>query len=123
MDSVGDLERLARSFERHLRAENKSPKTVTTYGDSVAQLTQYLAGEGVTSGAEIRREHIAAFMEHLLGKRSAATASLRFRALQQFFRITAKGSHQAAFGYPRTTYCFASGLKRSPIPTVMKSLS
>ena len=30
MDSVGDLERLARSFERHLRAENKSPKTVIT---------------------------------------------------------------------------------------------
>ena len=29
MDSVGDLERLARSFERHLRAENTSPKTVT----------------------------------------------------------------------------------------------
>ena len=26
MDSVGDLERLARSFERHLRSENKSPR-------------------------------------------------------------------------------------------------
>ena len=44
MDSVGDLERLGRSFERHLRAENKSPKTVTTYSESVAQLQVYLAG-------------------------------------------------------------------------------
>ena len=43
MDSVGDLERLARSFERHLRAENKSPKTVTAYGESVTQLWGYLA--------------------------------------------------------------------------------
>jgi len=47
MDSVGDLERLARSFERHLRAENKSRKTVTTYGASAIQLMQYLAGEGL----------------------------------------------------------------------------
>jgi hypothetical protein len=28
MDSVGELDRLARSFARHLRADNKSPKTV-----------------------------------------------------------------------------------------------
>ena len=84
MNSVGDLDRLGRSFERHLRAENKSPKTVTTYGESVTQLTQYLAGDGVTSVAEVRREHIEGFMAHLLEKRSAATASLRFRALQQF---------------------------------------
>ena len=33
VDSVGDLERRGTSFERHLRAENKSPKTVTTYGN------------------------------------------------------------------------------------------
>jgi site-specific recombinase XerD len=75
VNSVGDLERLGRSFERHLRAENKSPKTVTTYGDSVAQLREYLAGEGITSADEVRREHIEGFMEHLLENRSAATAS------------------------------------------------
>ena len=78
MNSVGDLERLARSFERHLRAENKSPKTVTTYGESVTQLWGYLAGEGITSVGQIRRVHIEGFMENLLEKRSAATASLRF---------------------------------------------
>jgi hypothetical protein len=32
MDRLGDLDRLARSFERNLRAENKSAKTVATYG-------------------------------------------------------------------------------------------
>ena len=85
VDSVGDLERLGRSFERHLRAENKSPKTVTTYGDSVAQLRGYLVAEGIGSAVEVRREHLEGFMGHLLTTRSAATASVRFRALQQFF--------------------------------------
>ncbi len=93
VNSVGDLERLGRSFERHLRAENKSPKTVTTYGESVTQLQTYLAGEGVTSVAEVRREHIEAFMADLLGRRSAATASVRFRALQQFFRWLVDDEH------------------------------
>ena len=96
MESVGDLERLARSFERHLRAENKSPKTVTTYGDSVTQLRVYLTGEGITSAVQIRREHVEGFMEQILEKRSAATASVRFRALQQFFRWLADDEHVEA---------------------------
>jgi len=93
VQSVGDLERLGRSFERHLRAENKSPKTVTTYGDSVSQLREYLAREGITSAGEVGREHIEGFMEHILEKRSAATASVRFRALQQFFRWLVDDEH------------------------------
>ncbi len=93
MDSVGDLERLERSFERHLRAENKSPKTVTTYGESVAQLRVYLAGEGIVSAHEVRREQVEGFMAHLLETRSAATASVRFRALQQFFRWLVDDEH------------------------------
>jgi hypothetical protein len=31
MDSVGELDRFARPFARHLKAENKSPMTVETY--------------------------------------------------------------------------------------------
>jgi site-specific recombinase XerD len=93
MESVGDLERLARSFERHLRAENKSSKTVTTYGESVIQLRAYLAGEGITSADEVRREHVEGFLEQLLEKRSVATASVRFRALQQFFRWLVGDEH------------------------------
>jgi site-specific recombinase XerD len=93
VESVGDLERLGRSFERHLRAENKSPKTVTTYGDSVAQLRAYLAAEGIGSAAEVRRQDLEGFMGHLLTTRSAATASVRFRALQQFFRWLVDDEH------------------------------
>ena len=53
----------------------------------------YLAGEGITSADEIRREHLEGFMAHLLEKRSAATASVRFRALQQFFRWLLDDEH------------------------------
>jgi Phage integrase, N-terminal SAM-like domain len=35
---------LARSFERHLRAENKSDRTVETYLEAVRLLEAFLAG-------------------------------------------------------------------------------
>ena len=38
---------LARSFERHLRAENKSDRTVETYLEAVRLLEAFLAGRGV----------------------------------------------------------------------------
>ncbi len=39
--SVDDL---ARSFERHLRAERKSPRTIETYLEAVQLLTAFLSG-------------------------------------------------------------------------------
>jgi site-specific recombinase XerD len=59
----------------------------------VTQLWGYLAAEGITAVGQIRREHVEGFMENLLEKRSAATASLRFRALQQFFRWLVDDEH------------------------------
>jgi hypothetical protein len=40
MNTIGDLARLTASFERHLRAENKSPKTVETYAEAITSLTR-----------------------------------------------------------------------------------
>jgi hypothetical protein len=55
MDRIGDLDRLARSFERHLRAENKSPKTVATYGEAITQLSAHLAQFGIGHASRITR--------------------------------------------------------------------
>jgi hypothetical protein len=44
MDIVGDLDRMARSFARHLRAESKSPQTVETGGEAVTRLMTMPAG-------------------------------------------------------------------------------
>jgi hypothetical protein len=45
---------LTRSFERHLRAENKSDRTVETYLEAVRLLEAFLAGRGVPAAAADR---------------------------------------------------------------------
>ena len=93
MEMVGDFGRLSRSFERHLRAENKSQKTVLTYGEAVGQLVGYLEGHGVASVGDVTKSHVEGFIEGLVVTRSAATANNRFRALQQFFRWLYEDEH------------------------------
>lgn len=78
---------LARSFERHLRAENKAPRTVVCYMEAVRKLGDFLAVQGMpTDPNAIAREHIESFLADLLTRLKPATASNRFRALQQFFK-------------------------------------
>ncbi|HEX2275160.1 MAG TPA: tyrosine-type recombinase/integrase [Acidimicrobiales bacterium] len=84
---VGELATLIPSFERSLRAANKSPKTVKGYGEAARQLVAFLRDRGMpTAAAKVRREHIEVFMEHLLSRWRPATANNRYRALSQLFR-------------------------------------
>jgi site-specific recombinase XerD len=86
VSSVGDLATLIPSFERSLRAGNKSPKTVETYGEACRQLVAFLVDRGMpTDAASIRREHVEAFVEHLLERWKPATANNRYRALSRLF--------------------------------------
>lgn len=79
--------RLLDSWARHLRAANRSPKTIRTYLDAGEQLGSWLAEQGGPDDPlEVRREHVEAFVGHLLDTRSASTAATRYRGLQQFFR-------------------------------------
>jgi site-specific recombinase XerD len=74
------------SFTRHLRAENVSPNTVLAYVGAVDQLAAYLAAQGMpTDVAKIKREHVEAFITHLLERWNPATANNRFRGCQRFF--------------------------------------
>ncbi len=86
MDSLGDLDRLSKSFTRHLLAENKSAKTVATYGEAVGQLVAFLAPLGICSADAITTASLEEFFVHLLSRKAPATVSNRFRALQQFFK-------------------------------------
>lgn len=81
----GQLDGLVASWLRSLKARNLAAKTLRTYGQSADQLVAHLEAEGVTDPADVRREHVEGFIAHLLDTRSAATASVRYRALQQFF--------------------------------------
>ena len=65
---------LARSFERHLRAENKSDRTVETYLEAVRLLKAFLASRSVGL-AEADRAQIEAFLADLLARWKPATAA------------------------------------------------
>jgi hypothetical protein len=63
---------LAHSFERHLRAENKSDRRIETYLEAVRLLEAFLAGRGVRL-ADADRACIEAFLADLLARWKPAT--------------------------------------------------
>ena len=84
---VGDVRTLSKSFERYLRATNRSARTVETYLEAVEQFARFLDRQELPSVvARIRREHVEAYMEAVLARWKPSTASNRFRSLQQFFK-------------------------------------
>jgi site-specific recombinase XerD len=85
--SVADIATLAPSFERHLRAGNRSPRTIRTYAEAISQLDAFLLRAGMPRAvSSIKREHIESFVEDHLARYKASTALVRFKSLQQFFR-------------------------------------
>ena len=84
---IADIDVLAQSFARHLRAGNRSPRTVTSYMESIGQLDRFLAHKGMPRDvSSIRREHVEAYIEDVLARYKPATAVVRFKSLQQYFR-------------------------------------
>lgn len=84
---IGDYRALRDSFRRSLHAENKAPSTISTYLAGVDELGAYLAAKGMPRHvASIRREHVEDWMATLLSRYRPATASVRYRAVQQWFR-------------------------------------
>jgi site-specific recombinase XerD len=84
---VGNIRRLTQSFKRSLLAENKARSTITIYTSAVDRFADFLEETGMpTLVASIRREHVEAFIAHLLEHYKPATASNRYRSLQVFFR-------------------------------------
>ncbi len=82
---AGDiLENLA-SFRRHLLAANLSQQTIRSYHQAVSQLARFLAEKGMPQDVvSLTREHVEAFVSHLLERWKPATASTRYRGLKVF---------------------------------------
>jgi site-specific recombinase XerD len=75
------LSPLARSFRRHLRAENRAVSTIETYLAGVRQAETYLRARGkelVTAN----RADLEVFIGDLLGRRAASTAWTYYKALR-----------------------------------------
>jgi site-specific recombinase XerD len=81
--SVDDL---ARSFERYLRAGNKSPRTIETYLEAVAGFSGDLAATSRRSLDQARREDVEAWIAALLARWKPSTAHNRYRGLHAFYR-------------------------------------
>jgi site-specific recombinase XerD len=82
-----DLESLIPSFEKHLRAGNRSPRTIEKYGDGARQFVQWLHDNDLpTDARSIRRAHVEAFIADLLGRWKPSTAATRYRDLQALFK-------------------------------------
>ena len=78
---------LAPSYLRGLQAQNKSPKTIKSYTESLNLLQGFLSGQGMPEEVfSIHREHVESFINHLLQNWKAATANNRYRGIQQFFK-------------------------------------
>ncbi len=83
----GDLRALVRSWDRSLRALNRSPNTRAAYGESMRQLIDFIVAAGMpTEAAKVRREHVEAWLADLAESgRSPATCNKRYMAVRVFF--------------------------------------
>jgi site-specific recombinase XerD len=75
---------LIRSFERHLYAENRSGRTVTTYLIAVRQADAFLRARSTTIEAATRAD-LEAFMGDLLTRRAASTAATYYKVLKLLY--------------------------------------
>ena len=73
---------LLRSFERHLRAENRSAQTVATYLIALRQAEAFLTGSRGTTLAEASRADLEAYLGDLLTRRAPATAATYYKVLK-----------------------------------------
>lgn len=79
-------ELLLRNFTLHLRAQRKSPKTITSYVDSAKLLAAFHDDKPLL---DLDSRAIEAFIADQLDRHKPATAAVRFRSLQQFYKWAA----------------------------------
>jgi site-specific recombinase XerD len=84
---AGPFQPMISSFELHLRAEKKSPKTIRTYREAAQWLAaEYLVPAGLSDWSAVTARHVQEWTVTLLGRYSDCYANNQFRALQQFFK-------------------------------------
>jgi site-specific recombinase XerD len=85
---AAELSDMLRDFERSLRAERKSPKTILAYMSTGEAFRKFLHAESLpTDVKEIKREHVERYINSLVdrGLKDTTVAS-HYRCLQQLFR-------------------------------------
>ena len=84
---AGPLRSMVDSFELHLLAERKSPKTIRTYVEAALWFAAaHLLAAGMTEWAQVTTKDVQRWTASLAARYSGAYANNQFRALQQFFK-------------------------------------
>lgn len=82
-----EIDELIPSWERSLRAQNKSPKTITDYLHAAERFHRWLVTEGEPTDTEgLTRQLVQAYLADLVSTRAPSTAEAHFKWLQQFFK-------------------------------------
>ncbi len=82
----GQLGQLMKSYDRSLRALNRSPLTRDQYLMSVGQMVDFFAERGMpTDPSKITREHVEMFLADFAETHKPATVQTRYKCLRLFF--------------------------------------
>lgn len=81
-----DIAALLRGYELSLRARNRSPRTITSYIQTVEIFRAFLGEVGMTTLVDhLTREHVETFIADQLSRWQPKTAHVRYGDLRQFF--------------------------------------
>ena len=81
------LEDLLASFQRHLRAAAKAPRTIELYSQSVRYFSRWLADRGREQVLEeLTRHVVAAWLAELAETAEPSTVGTRLRGMRRFCR-------------------------------------
>lgn len=73
-----------------LEARGRSENTIRSYVETIRQYAGFAMEHDLpTEPPKVRASHVDKYIHHVLQTRSSATAALRYRSLQQFFRYLA----------------------------------
>jgi integrase/recombinase XerC len=102
--SIEVLSLLRRDWQRHLRNLNRADNTRRIYDTVAQQFCAWLTGhERPTDPRKIGKREIEDFMGYMTATRSAATANVAYRALQQWFKWMIAEDEIARSPMERTT--------------------
>ena len=81
-----DIAALLRGYALSLRARNRSPRTITSYFQTVEIFRAFLVEMGMPTVTDrLTREHVEAFVADQLSRWRPKTAHVRYGDLRQFF--------------------------------------
>lgn len=84
---ASELDRMAASFARDLRASGKADRTITIYLQSIRFFGDWLDSNGLPRTLEsVTKQNLSAWLGHLSATNAASTVLTRYRGMRRFVR-------------------------------------